>query len=254
MVSSPPFAPAAGIGSPARVPDGVCVYAVGDMHGCADLFDVLVEKICADAARRACRRRILVCLGDYVDRGPDSRDLSARLSAGAPDGFELRSLKGNHESVMLAFLEDADVLGHWIALGGDATLMSYGIDIGQGTGADAARRTQAALRAALPPAHLRFLRELELWVRIGDYLFVHAGLRPEIPLERQREDDLIWIREPFLDYEGDFGGVVVVHGHTPRHDPEVCRNRINIDTGAFMTGRLTCLALEAGRMDFLFSD
>lgn len=254
MTSSTPSAPSAGAAGPARVPEGLCVYAIGDMHGRADLFDILVEKIRADAARRACRRRILVCLGDYVDRGPESRGLIARLAAGPPEGFELRCLKGNHEAVMLAFLEDPEVFGHWIALGGDATLKSYGIDIVRDAGGGGGGRIRAALCAALPESHVRFLQELELWTRIGNYLFVHAGLRPGLPPQRQSEDDLIWIREPFLNYDGDFGGVVVVHGHTPRHDPEVSHNRINIDTGAFMTGRLTCLVLESDRRDFLFSD
>jgi serine/threonine protein phosphatase 1 len=206
----------------------------------------------ADAASsRVARVKTLIFLGDYVDRGPDSKGVVDILLVGLPRGFDTHFLKGNHEALLLGFLYGATPLEHWRINGGDATMASYGIDVEQlarsGASANAWR---SAFGEALPPAHLAFFRSLELSLSVGDYLFVHAGLRPGVPLSAQGESDLIWIRSPFLDHAGSFGKIVV-HGHTPGEEPVVQSNRIGIDTGAVFTGKLTALRLEGDSKSFL---
>jgi len=234
-----------------QVPEGTRVYAVGDIHGRADLLADMTQRIAADcAAAPPVRRTVLVFVGDYVDRGADSAgviDQLLRLRAN-PD-YETHLLKGNHEVMFLDFLEDPAAFFQWAANGGVPTLASYDIDV------DAMRdQLPAVLRdtavSAIPDAHLELLRGLESMVVIGDYLFAHAGLRPGVPIEAQAEQDLIWIREPFLDYDGDLGKLVV-HGHTPVSEPEIRSNRIDIDTLAWRSGTLTALVLEGESRRFL---
>ncbi len=237
----------------ARAPAGSVVYAIGDVHGCLGRLLALEAMIRADAARRAAGRRVMVLLGDYVDRGPDTRGVLGHLCAPPPPGFERACLAGNHEQLMLGFVDDPAEAGPWLANGGGATLASYGV-----RGADWLRAAPAAsvlrareeLRAALPAAHLAFLRGLRRMHREGDYLFVHAGIRPGIAPEDQDEDDLLWIRQPFLSSNSDHG-CVVVHGHSIVEEPEIHPSRIAIDTGAYATGVLTALALEGERVEFL---
>ncbi|HEY0836943.1 MAG TPA: metallophosphoesterase family protein [Azospirillum sp.] len=241
-------------GAPARVPDRHLVYAIGDIHGRADLLDQTLERIAADAARLPDHARYVVYLGDYVDRGPDSARVIERLLAGPPPGFGAIHLKGNHEVALLDFLNDVRIGPTWFAegIGGGATLASYGV-LPPADPADPDHLTaaQAQFRAALPPAHRAFLtKDLRTHVTIGDYLFVHAGIRPGVPLAEQREEDLLWIRREFLNSTADHGKVVV-HGHTIAPEPEVRANRIGIDTGAYATGRLTCLVLEGAERRFL---
>lgn len=234
------------------LPEGQLLYAVGDIHGRLDLLESLLGLIERDArASRHVDWRTLVFLGDYVDRGPDSRGVVERLITGLPHGFDTHFLKGNHEAILLDFLEDAWRLDHWLMNGGEETMRSYGVDTErlaqQGAAAEAWRQ---AFAEALPEAHLRFLRDLQLSVSCGDYLFVHAGLRPGVPLAAQSEADLIWIRGPFLNHADPFDKIVV-HGHTPGEHPVIRSNRIGIDTGAVFTGRLTALRLQAGSGKFL---
>lgn len=219
---------------PAALPPGLRIYAIGDIHGRLDLMDELHGRIVADAAARPIARCRLVYLGDYVDRGPDSRGVIERLLAPPPGGFERIALLGNHEAMLLDALADRHAAGHWRNNGGGATLRSYGLPAGCGMGEFA---------AALPAAHRVFLEELDLSHRAGGYYFVHAGIEPSLPLDAQPREAQIWIRNRFLDSTADHGAVVV-HGHTPVDDVEWRPNRIGIDTGAFFSGRLTALVLE----------
>lgn len=228
----------------ARVPDGSVVYAIGDVHGCTGQLDALHEAIVADAATRSATRRVLVWLGDYVDRGPNSRGVLDRLLS-PPPGFDAIALKGNHEQFLLDFLADPSIGPHWMMNGGAETLASYGIPIMDGCyfRADRWDALSRALRDALPPAHRRLLDRLRPSHREGDYLFVHAGIRPGTPLDEQEIDDLIWIRGEFLFSEADHGATVV-HGHTISDEPQIRPNRIGIDTGSFFSDHLTALVLE----------
>ncbi len=226
------------------------VYAVGDIHGRPDLLDRLLDRIRADAANRRARRKTVVFLGDYVDRGPDSRGVIDRLLAQGEDGLRYVCLKGNHEDAMLRFLEGGSAGYDWLGFGGAATLQAYGIDmprIGAGDWLEPLRRQ---MRDRLPRAHIGFLESLPLTHEEGDYFFVHAGIRPGVPLHRQDPDDLLWIREPFLRSMERFDKVVV-HGHTIAERPVVAVNRIGIDTGAVMTGVLTGVALHGTQRRFI---
>lgn len=236
----------------ASVPDGTLVYAIGDSHGCAHLLYDLHKQILADAQAVPAVRRVAVYLGDYIDRGPDSRDLLDILVNEPLPDFESVYLIGNHEAFLLDFLDgDDEELRTWLMNGGDATLASYGIDPAElPPGQDFFATLRQALVDALPEEHEAFLRRLVFHHREGDYLFVHAGIRPGLPIEAQLVRDLLWIRRPFLDSNEDHGAVVV-HGHTPVSEPEVRRNRIDIDTGACYGGRLTALALFGDRRRFL---
>jgi serine/threonine protein phosphatase 1 len=225
---------------------GQRVYAVGDVHGCGDRLAALHALIAADLADRPIAAPLLVQLGDLVDRGPDSADVVARLAGGPPiAGLPTVVLMGNHERMMLDALagNDAGAIELWLFNGGAATLRSWGVS---------PAAPPAAWRAAIPAAQLDFLRALPLTLRLGRYFFVHAGVRPGVALARQAAGDLLWIREPFLSHDGDFGAVVV-HGHTPSAAPEVRGNRLGLDTGAVLGGVLTCGVLEGDGVGFLYA-
>jgi serine/threonine protein phosphatase 1 len=224
-------------------------YVIGDIHGRSDLLDKMVGQIERDLQENPSADGLTVTLGDYVDRGPDSRGVLDRL-ANNPFPTEYIALKGNHEELFEAFLRDPAVGSHWRRLGGLETLHSYGVSVAAVMIGKGFEEASAALRRAVPEEHFRFLASLRLAVSVGDYFLCHAGVRPGIPLERQRADDLLWIRDEFLNSKMSFGKVVV-HGHTPSASPEVLPTRINIDTGAFATGRLTCLVIEGERRRFL---
>ena len=237
----PASAPAA-----ARVTEGRRVYAIGDVHGRADLLRELHRRIVADArgADGACA---MVHLGDYVDRGPDSRGAIDLLLDEAPASFEHVMLMGNHEAMMLDFLERPESGPQWLWNGGAATLLSYGVSPPAQAGDGAAlEEARAALAAALPARHLAFLHALRLSHVEGGYAFVHAGVRPGLPLELQAAEDLLWIRGEFLNSRLDHGHVIV-HGHTIGPEVEMRANRIGLDTGAYASGRLSALGLEGDR-------
>jgi serine/threonine protein phosphatase 1 len=232
-----------------RVPDGTRVYAVGDIHGRADLLTTIRKKIARDGKRgikkAKIKRKVVVYLGDYVDRGPDSFGVIDMLLNDPLDGFEEIYLKGNHEDYMTKFLVgDGDGLG-WLFNGAETTIASYGVEPGNWMDFDPEklRSLRTELFDAIPEDHRTFFKDLELSHLEGSYLFVHAGIRPDVPLDDQDEDDLMWIRDDFLESDVDHEARVV-HGHTISWTPEILPNRIGIDTGAFVSGVLTALVVE----------
>jgi serine/threonine protein phosphatase 1 len=226
---------------------GRLVYAIGDVHGCYDLLKDLLAQIAEDvAARTPDRRPVLVFCGDYIDRGPQpAQVLEALIWLQRADRFELHLLMGNHEQALLGFLENPASAPGWLRNGGDATLAGYGVEAPDPEAGEAAFvRARDALLARLPAAHLRLLQSLRLMVAVGDYVFVHAGVRPGVALADQNPDDLLWIREAFTRAPGPFEKVVV-HGHSWTSDrPQVLGHRIGIDTGAYATGALTAVRLD----------
>jgi serine/threonine protein phosphatase 1 len=232
--------------APATLPPGRRVYAIGDIHGCAAQLAALHALIAEDLARRPVASPLLLHIGDYVDRGPDTAGVIALLLDGSPiAGVETVNLLGNHESTMLdALAGERAAATDWLFAGGRPSLESYGVD------PDSPRDTW---RAAVPETHLAFLHSLPLMHREGGYAFVHAGVRPGVALEAQARDDLLRLRQPFLYSESNFGAVVV-HGHTPVKHPVIKHNRIAIDTGAVFGGQLTCVVLEADTLGFLTAD
>ncbi len=267
----------------AAVPPGTVVYAVGDIHGRADLLGRLLEGIRADSRRRRASRRVAVFLGDLINRGGQSRAVVDTLIDPGLPGFEIVAIKGNNEDALLRWIEGEGnpVLGaHWIDYGGATTLAEYGLatrpprprpaaeletmrwrsdeleDYGVGipglAGQDlpALEALRRAFIAALAGPHLDFFRNLRISHREGGYHFVHAGILPGVPLAAQQARDCMWIRRRFLDSALDHGAVIV-HGHSIAPEPEVRRNRIGIDTGAYQSGVLTCLVLEGEERSFL---
>jgi serine/threonine protein phosphatase 1 len=221
------------------LPDGLRIYAVGDVHGRFDLLQAMAARIGRDITASPARETLEIFIGDYVDRGPQSRDVVEWLMQAPPLGDRRICLLGNHEDMLLDALADPAGLTSWLFNGGDATLASYGVTrLPSAPGA-----MWEACVAAIPQRHREFLAALPRTVAFGSYFFVHAGIDPSRPLAEQDQQDLIWIREPFLNSSVDFGRIVV-HGHTPVAAPDIRDNRINIDTGAVFTGRLTCLVLQ----------
>lgn len=236
--------------SAARVADGTRIYTIGDVHGCISLLEQLLAKTEKHLETFPAHRPILIFLGDYIDRGPASSQVIDHLIT-LKDQREVILLKGNHESYMLSFLKNPSLLPKWIQFGGLDTLRSYGLSLRNHMDSEEQESVAAALDLTLNErGHHYFLDNLDMSFVCDDFFFVHAGVRPSIPLDQQSEEDLFWIRDDFLRHKGDFGKIVV-HGHTPTLDPEVCANRINIDTGAYATGRLTCLVIERDRMKFI---
>jgi serine/threonine protein phosphatase 1 len=232
----------------ATAPDGTVIFAIGDVHGRIDLLARATQAIEAQTAETP-KRTIAVFLGDYIDRGPGSREVVEHLIAlqtRAP--FELTFLRGNHEQVLLDLADGKEDTPRWLAYGGRETLASYGAALPARSAPPASALREIALKA-IPPEHLHFLAATELIRKLGDYVFVHAGLKPDRLLEEQSEADMLWLRPggetPPLWRE------TVVHGHTPLPLPFVGRWRIGIDTGAFETGALTLLRLEGEHRSFL---
>lgn len=225
---------------PASTPEHTRIYAIGDIHGRADLLAETTARIDDDLRRRPIPHAVEVYLGDYIDRGPDSKNVIDQLAVRLVRHNAV-CLRGNHEIFLEEFLRDPAAIHHWIELGAVPTLASYGVSLhaGETTALD----LQQALIRVFPRTHELFLQCLRDSFRCGDFLFVHAGIRPGIPLSQQDPEDLCWIRDEFLDSTMDHG-MMVVHGHTPVMHPEIHANRINIDTGAWRSGVLTCIAIE----------
>lgn len=233
-----------------RVPDGLLVYAIGDIHGRDDLFAELIEQIDRDRRMRPHDRCVLILLGDLVDRGPDSAAVIERAIGLRPHFDRAHHLIGNHEECMLGALSgDLRALRYFVRIGGDATVRSYLCD-------DALYERlefdelAVIFRERVPQAHMDFLGRGEDMVQYGDYVFVHAGIRESVPLDKQKTSDLRWIREHFLESRADHGAMVV-HGHTISPEVEELPNRVGIDTGAYLTGRLTALCLTGAERTYL---
>jgi len=232
-----------------KTPDGVRVYAIGDLHGRADLLAQLLAAIDADVAAHPARQVAEVFLGDYIDRGPHSREVLDILVS-RREHRKMICLKGNHETCIPDFLRNPAMLTQWRNLGGLETLLSYGVKPPINPDEREERELAADFSRALPDSHRRFLSGLTGSFECGDYFFAHAGIRPGVPLSEQQDKDLLWIREDFLHHEKSFGKIVI-HGHTPVEEPDIRPNRINIDTGAYATGKLTCLVLQGEDMVFI---
>lgn len=233
---------------PAALPPGLRIYAIGDVHGRLDLLESLARRIEADL-KDAPALAFTIFLGDYVDRGPDSAGVVDRL-ARRDFPTEFLALRGNHEEVMLDFLDKPAILENWRNYGGLETLHSYGIDVlpaMRGLGYEGMRDR---LLERLPRSHEEFLRETAYYTTSGDYFFCHAGVRPGTPLDEQTPRDLLWIREEFLAFRGGWDRVIV-HGHTPVDEPELLESRINVDTGAFASSILTAVVLEGSERRIL---
>jgi serine/threonine protein phosphatase 1 len=228
----------------AAVPEGQVVFAVGDIHGRADLLRALVPAIWKDRGERDGKRPTIIFLGDYIDRGPASDDvLDILIDLQGRAGADWMFLRGNHEQALLDFIEDPEAGPAWGEWGGRETMASYGVDGPHGSDARLWRMARDSLESAMPRAHLAFLRGLPTWHEAGDYFFAHGGARPGVPLDRQSERDLLTIRQPFLQSAKAFEKVVV-HGHSIAAEVHSDHRRIGIDTGAYATGTLTAVRLE----------
>jgi serine/threonine protein phosphatase 1 len=233
----------------ATLPAGQRVYAIGDIHGRSDLLEALIAAIEHDDDRRGSTESTVILLGDLIDRGPDSAGV-IRLARAWQQRRPVRILMGNHEEMLLDALQKTEVLRHFLRFGGRETLLSYPIDPAEYARAELEELILMA-NAVIPSEDLTFIRSFEDQIELGDYLFVHAGIRPGVPLAEQKASDLRWIREQFTDHALPFGRVVV-HGHTITETVDIRTNRIGIDTGAYRSGRLTALGLE-GRQRWLIS-
>jgi serine/threonine protein phosphatase 1 len=223
-------------------PEGLILYAIGDIHGRSDCLERAHDLIDRDVVARASRGRTQeIYIGDYVDRGPDSKGVINRLIARS-SATSIVALRGNHEIIMESFLREQTPFEDWRRLGGLETILSYGVDARSLLGRGGVRPRDLAEN--LPASHLRFIASLKSVYTIGRYCFVHAGIRPGVAIERQSMEDLAWIRDDFLNFPGHFG-FIVVHGHTPVTSVDFLSNRINVDTGAYVTNRLSILRIDA---------
>lgn len=230
------------------------VYAIGDLHGRLDLLTEMIVAILDDVVQSApARRPLIIFLGDYIDRGPQSAALiDFLISLQADQALEVRTLRGNHEQVLLDFLEREEEVGpDWVSFGGAATLAAYGVK-SPGPEAQVAvwKKAAKSFERSLPAKHLAFLRATESLICVGDFAFVHAGVRPDIPLDRQTAHDVMWIRERFTDAQTPYEKVVV-HGHTETSDVVVTRWRIGLDTAAYSSGVLSALRLHGANLRIL---
>lgn len=228
--------------------DADLIYAIGDIHGCNRQLQLLLDKIGQDAAQFS-GRKLIVTLGDHIDRGPHSAAVLDWLSTPLRSDIERVSLAGNHEAMMLDFLADPDLDSIWLRNGGLETLASYGIDLPAFERARY-RDRRSLLDFVIPTEHMDLLRTMPALAVSGGTVFVHAGIRPGVALDKQSDDDLLWIRQPFLDASFE-DGPLFVHGHTPAETPSVVGRRICVDTGAYATGTLTALRLTRDGFSFL---
>ena len=236
----------------ARTPDDMRIYAIGDSHGCLDELKALDQMILDDLQARPVKSHKIIFLGDYVDRGPASAGCLQYLLERRTANSNVVCLRGNHEDKMVEFLANPIKLADsFLTYGGDTLAASYGVTAPSlSVSDDVMRKFCEELQAAVPTHHLDFIDNLLSHVILGDYMFVHAGIRPNVPLDQQKERDMMWIRSEFIPYTG-LHEKVIVHGHTPQLQPEVMTNRINVDTLCYDTGNLTAVVLEGNEHRFL---
>lgn len=228
------------------MPEGMRLYAIGDIHGCHDLLAQMHERIDAEIARDRPADWRIVHVGDYCDRGPDTKGVLDFLIERMAADPRVICLRGNHDEGFLSFIAGRPGAGLFINYGGETTAASYGVKSDFSNLA----RTREALIAAMPDSHVRFLSTLPHSMSFGDFFLCHAGIRPGIAMDKQDPQDLIWIRETFLDYP-HLHPKVVVHGHTPAPQVEIMGNRVNVDTRAFASGRLSGLMVDGDRRAIL---
>lgn len=244
------------ITSPVSGPPGALLYAIGDIHGRLDLLRSLIDKIREDIAATQLaseRAPVVLFLGDYVDRGPASRDVISEIIALQKDPtLKVVAIRGNHDQYVLDFLENPAIGPAWLDYGGGVTLASYGvIPPGNRTNTAAWEDASKLLGECMPPEHLEFLKSTILVATFGSYVFVHAGVRPNVPLESQDPADLMSIRRQFLKAKDPLPGKVVVFGHTPFDRPSLRSGKLPLDTGAYATGILTAARLLGDRINFI---
>ena len=232
-----------------HIPGDQRIYCIGDIHGRADLLQQIHEQILSDASKYS-GKKTNVYLGDYIDRGEQSRQVIDILLSDPTPGFESVFLQGNHENAMLSFIEFPEASASWLSFGGRETLNSYGIPLAHIPGDSEVPGLARQLVNNLPDTHREFLKNCSDSWRCGSYYFVHAGILPGVALDKQILEDQLWIRDEFLESKRDHGAIIV-HGHTITPDPQLLPNRIGIDTGAFSSGVLTCLILEANEQRLL---
>lgn len=235
---------------PWSLPENVRAYCIGDIHGQDDLLESVHNKIVLDASDYS-GKKVVIYLGDYIDRGMQSKEVVDRLINEPLEGFQSIHLRGNHEQVLLDFLNvDANIALDWFNFGGKATIASYGVKMVGIPFGDKLTQLQKDLADKIPTMHLFFYSQLPYFYELGDYFFVHAGIKPKVALDKQTDLAMIWIREEFLHSKQMFEKMIV-HGHSVSNEPTVLPNRIGIDTGAYATGTLTCLVLEGEKKRFL---
>lgn len=233
----------------ASAPDGMRLYAIGDVHGRLDLLTTMHRAIAAEISRDRPADWRAVHLGDYVDRGPDSRGVLDFLIAAQQRDKRNVMLAGNHDIGFLGFLDHPDPAGLFMLYGGVQTAKSYGVELTQedrslfGRAGRTLKTSHAELVQAVPQSHIDFLQSLASSATYDDFFFCHAGIRPGIALEKQVRQDLLWIREVFHNHQG-LHAKVIVHGHTPNRQPEIKANRVNVDTRAYESGHLTALVVD----------
>jgi len=227
------------------------IYAIGDVHGCIDLLRDAENRI-ADDMSKSKRTGLVILLGDYVAKGPASQMVLDHLIRPSAHGLRRVALCGNHDDLFYKVLQDPDAHPNWLSQAGKQTLLSYGIDLDylRSQKGLAANALAQVMKDSIPAEHIDFLAGLPVTLKVGSHLFVHAGVRPGVPLDAQHESDLLWIREPFIS-QGPNLPLLVVHGHTPRIEVSFGPGRIGIDTGAFQTGNLTVLKLDRGDVAIL---
>ncbi len=236
----------------ASIPSGIRLYCIGDVHGCIDALEQLHQQIIYDT-KNYLGHKVLVYIGDYIDRGSHSKEVVDKLIYDPLPGFEIHSILGNHEQTLLDFLfEDHNIGKFWLEYGGDKTLESYGIRVVGVQTSNGLKLIQKELLLSIPEDHLTFYNNLKVFFTLGDYFFVHAGIRPGVPLREQSKSDLLWIRNEFVNSKGAFEKIIV-HGHTVSGEPQLRPNRIGIDTGAYASSLLSCVVLEKSEVRFLFN-